>query len=225
MLDPYVVILQGAVESNLPAGTIVRAGIYVVTHRGSAHTLPHEVAIPTAMALPKCGACEDVRFSRKCDLPTPLGENEFFSEHRTAAIPAARIKAELRPGNATRPQSSGKNRSPASTNKLQPDYVASVLKAHRVCDETYKVLRAALETEVSIFANFALSGGDRTKARAQSLIYSARRLISYLPDQESKDSFDRHLDQIQKAWRLTKALSVAAPSNSANCRVALGGPR
>jgi hypothetical protein len=64
--------------SDLRPGAKVRAGVYVVSHREPAHAQPHQVLIAVPMVLPGCRECNDVRFSFKERLPTPLQEHEFF---------------------------------------------------------------------------------------------------------------------------------------------------
>jgi hypothetical protein len=64
--------------TNLSPCMMAPAGIYVVTHREPAHTIPHEVRIAAPMVLPECNACRRVRFSRRCDITPPIEECEFF---------------------------------------------------------------------------------------------------------------------------------------------------
>jgi hypothetical protein len=65
--------------SDLPVGTRISVpGIYVASYRHPAHATPHEVRIAVPMILPKCNACEDVRFSLQRMLVQPIEDNEFF---------------------------------------------------------------------------------------------------------------------------------------------------
>jgi hypothetical protein len=74
--------MPGTLEhSNMRAGTLGPRGLYVVTHRDPAHTVPHEVAVFAEMILPSCSACEDVRFSLRAHIH-PIEESEFFQSSK-----------------------------------------------------------------------------------------------------------------------------------------------
>ncbi len=63
--------------TNLPSGTRVPSGIYVVSHYAPAHAPPHEVLIPATMILPGCNVCAGVRFSLQT-MAVPIAEHKFF---------------------------------------------------------------------------------------------------------------------------------------------------
>jgi hypothetical protein len=66
------------VTHNLASGMLAPSGIYVVTHRDTAHEGAHEVRIAAPILLPECNTCRRVRFSRKCDITPPIEEYKFF---------------------------------------------------------------------------------------------------------------------------------------------------
>jgi hypothetical protein len=71
-----------AATANLPARIQApHTGVYVVSHRNPAHTVPHEVSIVVPMILPHCKVCGDLRYSLKALPAEPIRDNEFFREH------------------------------------------------------------------------------------------------------------------------------------------------
>ena len=65
-------------NSDLLSGTIAMPGIYVVTHRNTAHDAPHLVLILEQRVLPKCNHCRDVFFTLERPLIQLIDDCEFF---------------------------------------------------------------------------------------------------------------------------------------------------
>jgi hypothetical protein len=188
-------------------GTLAPPGIYVVTHRKPAHALPHELVIVKTIALPRCSACEGVHFSRKCNLPLPIEQSEFFGHSNGVTEFEA---MQLRCSNGLNPGLPLTTLTVSMTEAAEAVHNNSAIwgESCRAAEDFFEVWLSYITTLIDVYkGRYRIGdhrGGDRNRTHAERSINYMRRLISRnrLVGGDFRERLKRRCDELHSTLRL-----------------------